>query len=226
MISAHAMHSSTGRSGGGTNVNIARRGGVMPPRRSKQELTNVHDAASNIPSYEVSVHALKVGGRKHSPRQDAFAEAGSETLDLILESLKQVYLEPIRHMAISPSRVFACWSPCAIEKTRLGQQNERTIGDLSDPDCSFRGSNLFETSAKMHRRRSQALGGFPGNRRVQRVIHFEDGGAIAEFCHSPLVAVRESFSSNVDELSRSQVAQKHVIFRKYVRQCRETLDRR
>jgi len=32
----------------------------MAPRRSKQELTNVHYAAPDIATYEVSVHALEV----------------------------------------------------------------------------------------------------------------------------------------------------------------------
>ena len=82
----------------------------MPPRRSKQELTNVHDAASNIPSYEVSVHALKVGGRKHTPCQNAFAKAGSEALDLTFYLVKHVYSGAVRHMTVSPSCMFACWS--------------------------------------------------------------------------------------------------------------------
>lgn len=62
----------------------------MAPRRAKQNLTNVHDAASNIASDEVSIHALEICGRKDPPRQNAVAEAGSETLNLILQFLKHV----------------------------------------------------------------------------------------------------------------------------------------
>ena len=93
----------------------------MSPCRSKQKLTNVHGSAPDIPSYEVSVHAFKICGRKYTPRQNAVAEARSETLNLILKFPKRVYFGPIRHMAIGPRRVFACRSPCAVEKTGLGQ---------------------------------------------------------------------------------------------------------
>src|SRR5579863_9677686 len=101
------MHSSTRRSGGGANVYVARRCGVMSPRRSKQKLTNVHGPASDIAAYEVRIHALKVGGREHTPRQDAVAEAGSETLNLVFQFLQHVYSGSVRHMAVSPGRVLA-----------------------------------------------------------------------------------------------------------------------
>ena len=83
----------------------------MSPCRSKQKLTNVHGPASDIASYQVSVHALEIRGRKDAPRQNAVAEAGSETLNLILQFLKHVHFGSIRHMAVSPSRVFARRSP-------------------------------------------------------------------------------------------------------------------
>ena len=152
----------------------------MPPCRSKQKLTNVHSPASDIASYEVSVHALKIGRRKNAPRQNAVAEAGSETLNLIFQFLQHVYFGPIRHMTIGPRRMFARWSPGAIEKTGLGQQNERTVGVLSHSHCLFRRGNLFKVSAEMHGRCPQAIGSFPGNGCVQRVIYFEDAGAVAE----------------------------------------------
>src|ERR1700728_2300125 len=82
MITAHAMHACTWGSGRGANIDIACRCDVVAPCRAKQKLTNVHRSASDIASYEVSVHALKVGGRKHTPCQNAFAKAGSEALDL------------------------------------------------------------------------------------------------------------------------------------------------
>ena len=63
----------------------------MSRSRSKQKLTNVHDATSNIASDEVSVHTLQVRRRKDPPRQNAFAEAGSEALNLPLQFLEHVY---------------------------------------------------------------------------------------------------------------------------------------
>src|ERR1022692_5058255 len=124
MIATHAMHSSAGRGGCGANVDIPRRCGVTAPCRSKQKLTNVHGPASDIASYQVSVHVLKVGRGKHTPRQNAVAEAGSEQLNLTFQFIKHAYFGPVRHMTISPSRVFSCWSPCSVEETRLGQWDE------------------------------------------------------------------------------------------------------
>lgn len=63
----------------------------MSPCRSEQQLTNVHGPASDIASYEVCVHVLKICGRKNTPRQNAIAEAGSEAINLILQFLKHVY---------------------------------------------------------------------------------------------------------------------------------------
>ena len=83
----------------------------MSPCRSKQKLTNVHGPASDIASYKVSVHALKICGRKDTPGQNAVAEAGSEPINLILQLLKNVYVGPVRHMTISPRCVLAQRSP-------------------------------------------------------------------------------------------------------------------
>src|ERR1700691_2893150 len=121
MIATHAMHSPSGRSRRGANVNISRRSGIMPPRRSKQKLTNVGRAATNISSYEVRVHALKIGRRKNAPRQNAVAEAGSEPINLILQFLKHTHGGAVGHMTICPRRMFTRRSPCAVEKTGLGQ---------------------------------------------------------------------------------------------------------
>src|SRR5277367_1522881 len=86
MIATHAMHSSTRWSGCRAKVDFASGRGVMSPCRSKEKLTNVHDAASDITSHQVSVQALKIRGRKHTPRQNAFAKARSEALNLIFQS--------------------------------------------------------------------------------------------------------------------------------------------
>src|ERR1700691_5817428 len=180
MIAAHAMHSSSGRSGRGANVNISRRSGVMSPRRSKQKLTNVSRAASDISSYEVRVHALKIGRRKNAPRQNAIAEAGSEPINLILQFLKHTHRGAVGHMTISPRRMFTRGSACAVEKTGLGQQNEWMVGIVSRSYCLFRRGNLIKASAQVHRRCSETFGSFPGNRCAQRVIYFENTGSVAK----------------------------------------------
>src|SRR5208283_5752686 len=146
--------------------------------------------ASDIASYEVCVHALEICRRKNTPRQNAVAEAGSETINLIFQFLKHVYFRPMRHMTIGPRRVLADWSPGAIEKTGLGQQNERTVGVPSHAYCLFRGGNLLKASTQVHGRCPQTIGSFPGKGCVQRVIDFENASSVAVFSELPLVAVR------------------------------------
>src|ERR1035438_1474065 len=119
MIATHAMHSSTRRSRRGANINIACRCGVMSPCRSKKELPKIHGSAPDIASYQVRIHALEIRGRKDVTRQNTFAEAGSETLDLILQLLKHAYVGAVWNMTIGPCCVLADWSPRAIEKTGL-----------------------------------------------------------------------------------------------------------
>src|SRR5580700_2407166 len=115
-------------------------------------------------------------------------------------------------MTIGPRRVLTRRSPRAVEKTRLSQEHEGTVGVFSISDCLFGRGNLLEASAQMHRRRPQAFGSFPGDRRVQCVIHFEDTRPVTKFSKLPLVTVRQSFPSNQCKLPRCQVTEKQVIF--------------
>src|SRR5208282_4388204 len=112
-----------------------------------------------------------------------------ESLNLILQSLQHVYLRPVGHMTISPCRMFAPWSARAVEETRLNQQYERTLGVTSGSHRLFRRSNLLKASSQMHRCCSQATRSFPRNRCVQRVVHFEDAGAVAISFQSPFVVL-------------------------------------
>src|SRR5271155_1784381 len=158
MIATHTVHSPAWRSACRANINIARRRSVMSPRRAKQKLAQVQRPASHIPSYKISVHALQALWRKDASRQYAVAEARSESLDLILQSLQHVHPRPIGNMTIRPSRVFTRWRARAIEKTRLNQQNERTLGVISISYRLFRRSDLLKAPAQMYGRCPQAIG--------------------------------------------------------------------
>src|SRR5580700_7319527 len=161
----------------------------MPPCRSKEKLPNVHCPAGYVASHEVRIHSLKICGRKHPPRQDTFAKAGSETLDLIFQFVEHVHFAPIRHMTIGPCRMFTHRSARTIEQTRLSQQNERSVRVVSHSDRLFRSSNLLEASAKMYCRCAQTVGSLPRDGSAQRVIHFEGTGAITKFSKLPPVPV-------------------------------------
>jgi len=80
---------------------------------------NVDDSTGDIAADEVCVHLFKVGRIKDASRQNTVTEARSETIYLIFQPLKHIYIGAIRHMTIRPRCVFACGSARAVEKTRL-----------------------------------------------------------------------------------------------------------
>ena len=143
--------------------------------------------------------------------QNAFAKARSETLDLILDLLQHVYFRSVGHMAVGPGNVLARGSTRTIKQRGLRKKNKRTIWELSVSYRFFRRGDFFEASAEMNACSAQAIGCFPRNRRVERVIDFEGGRAVAKSCELSFVAFREFVSSYLDQLPGSQVTENQAI---------------
>ncbi len=57
----------------------------MVPGRSKEELPDIKRTPANVPTYKIRIHALQAGGREYSPRHNAVAETGRETLYLVFQ---------------------------------------------------------------------------------------------------------------------------------------------
>ena len=80
-------------------------------------------------------------------------------------------------------------------------------------DQFLRSCDFFESSTQMHGRCPQAIRSLPGNGRVQSIIYFESGCAVAKFLQPTLVAAGQFLAANLEKLARSQVAEKQVIVR-------------
>ena len=183
----------------------------MPPSGSEQELTDIHDSASDVASDEVGIDFFKIGRRKHAAGHNTVAKSGSEPLYLVFQFPQHVCVRSIRNMAVCPGGVFALWGSRRIEQTRLGQQNKWTIRVPFLSDRLLRARDFLKTSAQVKGGGTRAIGRFPGNWRVQSIVHFEYAGPVAVGLQAMVVMIRQPFSSELEKLSRRHITENQVI---------------
>src|SRR6185437_3098760 len=148
-----------------------------------------------------------VGRGHHRSRQNAFPEAGSETLDLIFNAFQHVDSAAIGHMTIGPCRVLACGRASGVKQGRLREQDKWPLGYLSLRRSALRFSDFFQRAADVHRSGASAFGSIPWHRAIERPVHLKHARAITVFLKTALFALVDSLTSNLKELSRSDVAQ-------------------
>ena len=119
----------------------------MPPRRTEQELANVHCATTNIASNQVRIHTLKICGLQHTSPQNRLAKSGSEALYLALNVLQHVLARSIRHMAIRPRYMLSGGSTRRIKQAGLNQQDEWPIVVLALARRFFGRGNFLEAAS-------------------------------------------------------------------------------
>ena len=85
VITAHAVYGAPGRCGSGAEVKILHTCRIVTPGGSKEELTEIDDAASDITADQVGVHSFEIGGRKRVALENGFAKAWGEAFDLTLD---------------------------------------------------------------------------------------------------------------------------------------------
>src|SRR5438128_7938777 len=98
---------------------------------------------------------------------------------MVFKSGKHVELGTVWDVAVSPGRMSPARGSRGIKKTGLSHQNHGALCMLSEAHSFFRSGDLVKASAQVHGYGSQAFAGFPWNRPVQRIIHFENGGSIS-----------------------------------------------
>src|SRR6476620_8193708 len=102
------MHADTWWRGSRTNVQTTRRGGVSPPGRSREELTQVDDARADVTGDEIGVVGFDVCRSHDRARQHALSEAWRKALDLRLDARQHVHCRTGWHMTIRPGGVLPC----------------------------------------------------------------------------------------------------------------------
>ena len=123
--SAHAVDAAAGRRGGRAEVDVWRRGSVLPTRRAEEKLAKVDSAAANVPTDKIGVHGFERGGRGDMAGEDGGAEAGGEALDLGFEAVEGGFGVGFRgtvgDVAVCPGDVFACGCAGGVEEGGLAE---------------------------------------------------------------------------------------------------------
>src|SRR5436305_7692288 len=168
-----------GRARADEEARIRRGVGIERRERAGDELHEVVRAAADVAADEVRVVRFVLRAVSGVARQDAVAEAGSESLDLRLDGLAHVLGRPVRHMAVRPAGVLAGGRARVVEHALLRDEHERLLRGHALPGRRLVRGDLLERPTHVYRRRSPALLGLPWNRTVEGVVDLEDAGTVA-----------------------------------------------
>src|SRR6266511_5839314 len=95
----------------------------------------------------------------------------------------------------------------------LNNQHKCTIGNFSTSNFSFCLSNFIEPAAEMNCASMLASFSFPWNRRVQRIVNFEDSRRVPETTESPAIPCGQPFPGDAQKIPRRDVEQNGARFR-------------
>src|SRR3954447_6883980 len=115
MIAAHSMHSRSRRRRRGADINILRRSRVVPPRRTKQKLPQIHYTAADISSDQIRIHLFQHLRREHASRHYALPEPRCEAFDLRLKPLQHVEIRSMRDVTVSPRYMLSLRSAARVK---------------------------------------------------------------------------------------------------------------
>src|ERR1700737_2447457 len=110
-------------------------------------------------------------------------------------------------MAVSPGGVLPCWGTGGIEEAGLREQDEGPLGVAVMAHVVFGRGDFLEAAAEVHGGGSFPLGGLPGNGAVQRVIDFEDPGAVTVARELSGKSCGETVARDAQQLVRGDVAE-------------------
>ena len=183
----------------------------MAKSGAEKELAKIHEAAADVAAEEIGVHTFEIGGRKKAAGQDAVAEAGGETLDLILDGGEHVDFGSIRDVTVGPGDVFAGGCARGSEESWLREEDEWGAGTMAAARGFFGCGYFFEAAGQVHGCGAQAGGRSPRNGIAERIVDLEDAGAGAETQELTAIAWREMVAGNLQKLARGDIAENQVI---------------
>src|SRR5262249_5830873 len=159
------------------DVETAYRRRVGEARRPEEQLTEIVDAAADVPADQVRVMALDIGRPQDGSREHAIAEAWREPFDLLLDPRQHVLSRPVRHVAVGPRGLPICGRARRVEQRRLRDQDEGTFGDAAAPGVAFAEPDVLESAADVDRAGARTPLRAPWDPRVERPVHLEDAAA-------------------------------------------------
>ena len=207
MIATEAVDGASGGSGGGTQVETGQGRSVLAKSGAGDELGDGVSARIDIAANEIGVPLLHVTGGVDCASEDAAAEAGSETLDLIFHLGDGGAGPAIGDVAVGPGGVLSGRSASRVEERGLDEQDKGLVGRITFPGAFFGGTNFFERAAQVYRYGLQAFFCAPRDGGAESPIDLEGAGAIAEIVEQAEIEVGKAITAERGELARRDVAE-------------------
>jgi len=124
--------------------------------------------------------SLQLRGIDRVPRENALAETGSKSLDLLLDSFGHVDGAAVGNVTVRPAGVPTRGCPRRIDQGLLRNQHKRSIGRTTAGYFGLGTKNFLECAARVNRGRAATFRVFPRNRLGERPIDLENTGAVSE----------------------------------------------
>ena len=98
----------------------------------------------------------------------------------------------------------------------MRHQNKRTFRNFSSGDVALVGGDFFNRSAEMNGPGAPTRLRFPGNRRAQGIIDFENARRMPEIFQPPPITNRQSITGDARELPDRNVKENGARFRQLI----------
>ena len=157
------------------------------------------------PPTRLGLSRLQIGGSHHVAGQDAIAEAGCKTLELLLDAVRHVDVRASRHVAIGPEGLLSGRCTGGIKEARLADEEERAIGVTTPADLPLGLGDLLQRAADMDRAGVETVGSGPGHGAIERVVDLEDSRSVAMTVEVGAIAGGEPRTGDRRQLSRIRV---------------------
>jgi hypothetical protein len=181
--------------------------------KRSQETRQEGGPRGDVPADQVRVRLLHCSRVMCLAREDPFAEAGRESLDLSLDCPANVDGRAVRDVTVGPGRVLADRRASVVEEALLREQDEGPLGVPSLPRRALGFGDLGRRAAEMDGGGARNLGGAPRDRAVERVVDLEDARAVAPTLEAAAVGRREEVAGEREQLPRRDVADDDVAAR-------------
>lgn len=181
------------------------------PRGAQERLAKRHRASHDVAADEIGIGRFEIGGGGDAARQNAIAEPGRETLDLIFDALRHIHFRSIRDVTIGPCGMRSGGRAHVIKQAGLREQDEGTFGDSALGHFVFRAGNLFQRPAQVHGCCEPAFTRAPRDGLCQGVVNFECAGAEMKFAEPLEIGRGETGSGDRRQMARRNIAQREDI---------------
>ena len=202
VVAAHAVDAAGWGGGGGAEEEAGIGGGVRVEAGdgAGEELAPVGHAADDIATDVVGVVGFHLEAVVGVGSEDGVAEAGGEAFDLGFDAGAHVEGAAVGDVAVGPEGVLAGGGAGGVAEGLLGDEDEGVVAVASFAGVVFRSADFVEGAADMDGAGFSAIGVGPGDGFRERVVDFEDAGAMAVAFEAAAVGRGEGVAGDLGEV--------------------------